>query len=261
MSKIVIPARQYIRGLADKFLQGDEAALLLGLALGERSGLSARVQEAFSNTGTTHVLAVSGLHVVLVAFILFLILRIFRVPRRWAALGTCFGLVFYTLLTGSPPSIVRATIMAVAVLMGGMFERQGNGLNMLGLAGLLILFFWPQSLFDVGFQLSFAATAGILAVTRPIQNQLFRITENEVLARMAVIAPGGLPGRPDIHRPVPGLPFPQDPDHIAFGQPGGGADHQPAFSPGAVDGHAAILWAIWWSGRWPPRPTPPAGYL
>lgn len=181
MSMIVIPARQYIRGLADKFLQGDEAALLLGLALGERSGLSARVQEAFSNTGTTHVLAVSGLHVVLVAFILFLILRIFRVPRRWAALGTCFGLVFYTLLTGSPPSIVRATIMAVAVLLGGLFERQGNGLNMLGLAGLLILFFWPQSLFEVGFQLSFAATAGILAVTRPIQNQLFRITGNEVL--------------------------------------------------------------------------------
>jgi len=181
MSKVVIPARQYIRGLADKFLQGDEAALLLGLALGERSNLSARVQEAFSNTGTTHVLAVSGLHVVLVAFILFLILRLFRVPRRWAALGTCAGLVFYTLLTGSPPSIVRATIMAVAVLLGGLFERQGNGLNMLGLAGLLILFFWPQSLFDVGFQLSFAATAGILAVTRPIQNQLFRITENEVL--------------------------------------------------------------------------------
>jgi competence protein ComEC len=181
MSKVVVPARQYIRGLADKYLQGDEAALLLGLALGERSGLSARVQEAFSNTGTTHVLAVSGLHVVLVAFILFLVLRIVRFPRRWAALGTCVGLVFYTILTGSPPSIVRATIMAVAVLLGGLFERQGNGLNMLGLAGLLILFFWPQSLFDVGFQLSFAATAGILAVTRPIQNQLFRVTENEVL--------------------------------------------------------------------------------
>lgn len=181
LSNIVIPARQYIRGLADKFLQGDEAALLLGLTLGERSGLSDRVQEAFSNTGTTHVLAVSGLHVVLVAFILFLALRLVRIPRRWAALGTCLGLVFYTLLTGSPPSIVRAAIMAVAVLTGGMFERQGNGLNMLGLAGLLILFFWPQSLFDVGFQLSFAATAGILAVTRPIQNQLFRITENEFL--------------------------------------------------------------------------------
>jgi competence protein ComEC len=181
ITKVIIPARQYIRSLADKYLQGDESALLLGLALGERSGLSARVQEAFSNTGTTHVLAVSGLHVVLVAFILFLALRIARIPRRWAALGTCAGLVFYTLLTGSPPSIVRATIMAVAVLLGGLFERQGNGLNMLGLAGLLILFFWPQSLFDVGFQLSFAATAGILAVTRPIQNQLFRITENQVL--------------------------------------------------------------------------------
>jgi competence protein ComEC len=181
LSGLVIPARRYIRRLIENNLLGDEAALLAGLALGERAGLSKKVQEAFSNTGTTHVLAVSGLHVVLVAFVIFLLLRLFRVTKRWAGAGTIAGLIFYTLLTGSPPSIVRATIMAVAVIAGSLFERQGNGLNMLGLAGLVILGFWPQALFDAGFQLSFAATAGILALTRPIQNILFRFSGNETL--------------------------------------------------------------------------------
>jgi competence protein ComEC len=187
MSGLVIPARRYIRNLVGNNLHGDEAALLSGLALGERNGLSKKVQEAFSNTGTTHVLAVSGLHVVLVAFVIFLLLRLFRISKRWAGAGTIAGLVFYTLLTGSPPSIVRATIMAVAVIAGSLYERQGNGLNMLGLAGLVILGFWPQALFDAGFQLSFAATAGILALTRPIQNVLFRTSENEVVREWLLV--------------------------------------------------------------------------
>jgi competence protein ComEC len=175
-SGLVIPSRRYLRDLTSRYLKGDEAALMLGLLLGERQDLSQPVKDAFSDTGTTHVLAVSGLHVVLVAFIIFLVLRASQLPKRWAAGGTMAGLVFYTLLTGSPPSIVRATIMSSAVIVGTMFERQGSGLNMLGLSGLAILAFWPPALFDVGFQLSYAATFGILTLTRPIQGLLSRIT-------------------------------------------------------------------------------------
>ncbi len=176
ISRLVIPARRYLRNLVWRHLEGDEAALMLGLLLGERQDLSQPVKDAFSDTGTTHVLAVSGLHVVLVAFIIFLFLRAWQLPKRWAAMGTMAGLIFYTMLTGSPPSIVRATIMSSAVIIGTMYERQGSGLNMLGLSGLAILAFWPQALFDVGFQLSYAATFGILTLTRPIQKVLSRVT-------------------------------------------------------------------------------------
>lgn len=176
ISGLVIPSRRYLRNLAWRYLEGDEAALMLGLMLGERQDLSQQVKDAFSDTGTTHVLAVSGLHVVLVAFIIFLVLRACQLSKRWAAGGTIAGLAFYTLLTGSPPSIVRATIMSSAVIVGTLFERQGSGLNMLGLSGLAILAFWPQALFDIGFQLSYAATFGILTLTRPIQGLLSRIT-------------------------------------------------------------------------------------
>ncbi|MDI6739603.1 MAG: ComEC/Rec2 family competence protein, partial [Candidatus Edwardsbacteria bacterium] len=187
-AKLIIPARRHVRSVINAYLRGDEAALLSGLALGERNDLSKRVLEAFSNTGTTHVLAVSGLHVVLAAFIIYMLLRMLQLPKRWAGGGTIAGLVFYTLLTGAAPSITRATIMASCGIAGTLFERRGSGLNMLGLAGIVILSFWPQALYDAGFQLSFAATFGILAMTRPIQNVLFRLTDN-AMAREWLLLP------------------------------------------------------------------------
>jgi len=187
MAGVIIPARRRVRSAVARMMEGDEAALLLGLMLGERVGLSQRVKDAFSNTGTTHVLAVSGLHVALVAFILFTILRVLRVPRRGAYVAAMAGLVFYAALTGGSPSIVRAVIMSCAVMTGMLFERQGSGLNMLGLSGLLILAFWPQALFSVGFQLSYAATFGILVMTRPIQGLLFRTTKHPMVRKWVLL--------------------------------------------------------------------------
>jgi len=178
ISGLIIPLRRYIRGVIERHLTGDQGSLLAGLLLGERYNLSRPVREAFSDTGTSHVLAVSGLHAGLMAFIIFVILRIIQLPKRAASLGTVAGLVIYTLLSGASPSIIRSSIMVGAVLLGGMLERRGNGLNMLGLAGLLILAFWPDAVFDIGFQLSFGATAGILALTRPIEGLLFKISQN-----------------------------------------------------------------------------------
>lgn len=178
ISGVILPARRHVRRVVGEFLTGDEAALLAGLALGERDGLSKRVLTAFSDTGTTHVLAVSGLHVVLAAFVIFMLLRLLQVPKRWAGGGTIAGLAFYTLLTGAAPSITRAAIMACCGIVGTLFERKGSGLNSLGLAALVILACWPQALADAGFQLSFAATFGILALTRPVQGWLFRLSGN-----------------------------------------------------------------------------------
>lgn len=183
MSGLIIPLRQYVRRTIDRYLSGDQGSLLAGLLLGERYNLSQPVREAFSDTGTAHVLAVSGLHAALMAFIVFIMLRIFQLPKRAASLGTVAGLAIYAMLAGASPSIVRSSIMVGAVLLGGLFERRGNGLNMLGLAGLLILAFWPDAAFDIGFQLSFAATAGILILTKPIETLLFRVSGSGLLRK------------------------------------------------------------------------------
>lgn len=178
MSGVIIPLRRFIREVIERHLGGDQGSLLAGLLLGERYNLSRNVIEAFSDTGTSHVLAVSGLHAGLMAFIIFVALRIMQLPKRLASIGTMLGLTIYALAAGASPSIVRSSIMVVAVLLGGLYEKRGNGLNMLGLAGLLILSFWPDAVFDIGFQLSFAATAGILIITRPVEAILFRISGN-----------------------------------------------------------------------------------
>ncbi|HBE73182.1 MAG TPA: DNA internalization-related competence protein ComEC/Rec2 [candidate division Zixibacteria bacterium] len=201
MAGLIIPARKHVRSAVSRYLEGDEAALLLGLLLGERHLLSDRVKDAFSGTGTTHVLAVSGLHVALVALILFTMLRVARVPRRASYLAAMAGLALYAALTGGSASIVRAAIMSCAVMLGMLFERQGSGLNMLGLSGMLILSFWPQAIFTVGFQLSFAATFGILTMTGPVQNLLFKLTGSRavrhwVLTPLAVSAAAQLATTP-----------------------------------------------------------------
>ncbi len=188
MSGLIIPLRRYVRRTIESHLDGDQGSLLAGLLLGERYNLSQPVREAFSDTGTAHVLAVSGLHAALMAFIIFILLRLFQLPKRAASLGTVAGLIVYTLAAGASPSIVRSSIMVGAVLLGGLFERRGNGLNMLGLAGLLILAGWPDAALDIGFQLSFAATGGILLLTRPFEGLLFRIS-NSGLLRKWVLTP------------------------------------------------------------------------
>ncbi len=187
MAGFIVPIRGYIRQTIDRYLNGDEASLLAGLLLGERFNLSQAVKEAFSDTGTTHVLAVSGLHAALVAFIIFIALRIIRLPKKAAGLGTIAGLLIYTMVAGASPSIVRSAIMVGMLLLGGTFERQGNSLNLLGVAGILILSFWPQALFDIGFQLSFAATAGILILTRPLEAAFYRLSANNILRKWILL--------------------------------------------------------------------------
>ena len=202
-ASVILPLRQGVRRTINTYLDGDPASLLTGLLLGERRHLSERVRAAFSDTGTAHVLAVSGLHVGLVALILMAFLRACRLPKRIGYIASMAGLGLYAWLTGGSPSVVRATIMAVAVMIGLLGERRSSGLNMLGLAGLLILAFWPQALLTVGFQLSFAATLGILTLTAPLQNLLFKISgssfvRNWLLTPLSVSAAAQLATAPII---------------------------------------------------------------
>lgn len=173
LSQVIFPIKGYVRRNIENTLGGDPGGLLKGLLLGERKALSQQVEDIFANTGVIHVLAVSGLHVGIVVSILFLLLRLFRLPLRLALVCVSALLPLYAFMTGLRPSVIRATVMAVSLLIGWMLERETDPLNILGFAGLLILLFNPQSLFDVGFQLSFAATASILYLYPKLHPLLF----------------------------------------------------------------------------------------
>jgi competence protein ComEC len=141
------------------------AALLAGLLIGERTDLPSEMQNGFRRAGVYHILAVSGFNVALIAGSVFFGLAIVRVPRRIAAAVAILILIAFAIIVGGQPSVVRATIMGVLFLLSVVLDRMVNPLNSLAAAVLAILFWRPQDLWEPGFQLSFAATLGILALT------------------------------------------------------------------------------------------------
>ncbi len=107
-------------------------------------------------------MAVSGENVAFVALVLYSIFELLRFHRILAALSSLAGLVLYMLVSGSTASVVRATIMAAVVLLGSCFERKSDIVNSISIAALLLLLWNTDTLYDVGFQLSFAAVGSII---------------------------------------------------------------------------------------------------
>jgi len=143
------------------------AALLAGLLLGERTALPPELDEGFRRAGVYHVLAVSGFNVVLLAAAVLALCRLARVGRRVSAVAAIVVVVGFAAVVGPEPSVLRAVVMAVLVLAALLLEREASVTNSLALAALAILAIRPGDLLDPGFQLSFAATAGIVAAPMP----------------------------------------------------------------------------------------------
>ena len=130
----------------------------------DRSMLTSDVRELFSSTGLSHLLALSGLHVAIIAGVITVILFPLVLLRlRW--LRTLMAIIFlwgFAVMTGLTPSVVRSVVMATIFFITYSIQRQRSPLNSLCVAALLILVFSPSSIYEVGFQLSFLAVASIL---------------------------------------------------------------------------------------------------
>ena len=161
-SKIVIPLRRWILGIFDRTLSGNHKALLAGFLLGETREIPKHVYTMFRDTGTVHLLAVSGSNVWLVIGVIFGALSLLRVPKLFATLVTLVCILIFANLVHNDPPVVRAGIMAGVMLVGVLLYKDVNLVNVVSFSGLVILFFSPLFLFDVGFQLSFASVFGIL---------------------------------------------------------------------------------------------------
>jgi len=153
--------KKFQRILKDNFLV-NEAGILQAILLGERSSIPKHISDLFKLTGTAHVLAISGLHVGIIASFFFLLLKLLPLPSRLQYIFCVVLLIYYVLLTGGRPSVIRSAIMATVFLYSFLFERETQGLNSLALSALIIVLINPMNLFDVGFQLSFAAVFSIL---------------------------------------------------------------------------------------------------
>jgi len=159
--------RRQARDTIERALPPASAALLAGLLLGERTTLPPDIDTGFRRAGVYHLLAVSGFNVALVAGATFALLTLVRLPRRAAASAAMVVVAGFAAVVGPQPSVLRAAIMATLVLGALLVERDASVLNSLALSALMILALRPGDLRDPGFQLSFAATAGIVVAPLP----------------------------------------------------------------------------------------------
>lgn len=173
IKKIGVGELSYIRSLIytiksraeavfDRYVGDEEGALVKTMLLGQKWLLPFEVQRDFQVTGLSHVLAISGLHVGFIAAALSSVARLLSLTKKQAFVFQVCLLCFYCAMVGAAPSVVRAAVMAALLLGGKAVGRQPDMLNNLFVAAFSILLFRPLDLFDVGFQLSFAAVIGII---------------------------------------------------------------------------------------------------
>jgi competence protein ComEC len=143
-----------------------EASLLAGILLGVDTGLTRDLQNAFKNTGTSHIIAISGFNIAIIAGVFFSLFKnLFG--ERYGALIAALGIILYTLLVGAEAAVVRAAFMGIIALTARQLGRRNMGLNALMAVALLMAFFNPLILWDIGFQLSFFATLGLILYAEP----------------------------------------------------------------------------------------------
>ncbi len=146
-----------------------EASLLAGILLGVDTGLSQPLQQAFKDTGTAHIIAISGFNIAIIAGIFIMLFSRLLGPRRGAIVAV-IGIAFYTFLVGADPAVVRAALMGTLSLFAVQVGRRQMGLNTLGLVAAAMAAWNPYVLWDVGFQLSFFATLGLILYGDPLQS-------------------------------------------------------------------------------------------
>lgn len=146
-------------------LEKNQFAVLSALTLGYQDEIDKETKEDYSYSGATHILSVSGLHVGVIYFILsFVLARIFR-GNKWKTLNTFFIVCFlwiYAFITGLPPSVIRSATMFSLVAIGTAIGRKSQIYNTISVSAFFILVFFPEYLFDVGFQLSYLAVVSIV---------------------------------------------------------------------------------------------------
>ena len=167
----------------NQFIPGNkEASVAEALLIGYKKNLDKELLQAYSNTGVVHIIAISGLHLGMIYGLLLFILKPIKKSRQSKWLQPFIILIViwvFTLVTGAAPSILRSAIMFSFIILAEQQGRSSPIYNGLAASAFCILFYNPLLLWDVGFQLSYAAVISIVAFSKPITNSIY--FENKLL--------------------------------------------------------------------------------
>lgn len=173
-----LKAKQTLIESIRTLLPKEQASVAAGVLLGDKYFMDDEVKSDFKAIGVSHLLAVSGLHVSVIATVVFMLLQMTKLPRKWISLITCAAIVCFMALTGFSASVTRAGIMLIMFYLGKFFYAKSDSLNSLGLATFIITLFNPFAAGDLGLLLSVLSTLGIILFEDKFEGKLKNLAKN-----------------------------------------------------------------------------------
>ncbi len=167
-------------------LSGDGAALVPGLAIGDTTAVGDELDAAMKASALSHLTAVSGANCAIVTAAAFAVSSLCRLPRGWRVVVALLALLGFVVLVTPQPSVVRASAMAVVVLLAIALGRRGGGVAALSVAVIVLVAWDPWLARDYGFALSAAATAGLLLLAVPLAGRMARVMPRSLATLLAV---------------------------------------------------------------------------
>ena len=162
--------RNLMKTKIEKLLPKETSGLCLGMLIGETSGIEENMQENFRDSNLSHILAVSGANVSYIIVSITYIFNKMYLRKRLSKIISIILLILFMLLTGCTSSVNRACIMAILMLIAELLYRKSDVYNNLAISALILLIINPYSLLDIGFQLSYMGTIGIVFLHDKIGN-------------------------------------------------------------------------------------------
>src|SRR5271167_4713500 len=188
--------RDAIDGRIRIILSGDSRAIATALLTGRRDAITTPVNDAMFISGLGHVLSISGYHIAVVAGVVFFVIRalLALIPglavsapiKKWAAAGALAAAAFYLLLSGAEVATQRSFFMTAVVLIAVIVDRRAVTFRTLAVAAMIVLAIVPEALVHPSFQMSFAATLGLVALVQIGMPRLFATPENSAAAKVAL---------------------------------------------------------------------------
>lgn len=171
----ILSTREKVLNILRQYIGGEkELGLAEALLIGYKDDLDKTLVQSYTNTGVVHVIAISGLHLGLIYWLLLWLVRPIPKKLRWLRpVLILTGLWLFSLLAGAQPSVIRSAVMFTCIVLGNSFERKTSIFNTLALSAFILLCYNPYWLWDVGFQLSYAAVLSIVIFMRPIYNWFY----------------------------------------------------------------------------------------
>ena len=180
--------QKYIKDTINGTLTDEEGNLLLAILLGDKDKLSEDIQESFKTSNLSHMLAVSGAHVSYIILGLTYVLQNSIIGKKNGKIVCIIFLLVFMAITNFTPSVTRACIMAILTLFSSIIYRKSDVYTNISVAALITLIFNPYSLLDLGFQLSYGGTIGIIIFIKRIQEKKSNSKVINYIKQMALVS-------------------------------------------------------------------------